>query len=701
MGKGLGNKLLGLRKVCLAGLALALGLPQAASAQDVPASLPPPAAEHAHGQQVFEPAFFTRFAPRNAFDMLAQLPGFSLKEGDGARGLGQVSTNVLINGQRLAGKSEDTFTQLSRIPAGNVVRIELVDAATLDLPGLSGQVANIVAKAGGLTGQFSWVSEARAHFTDPLWTRAEVSLSGKSGSIEYTLGLANQAWRCGAGGPSTISDASGTVIETRSDVLLCQGDNPKLSAAVKLDGPGSSIGNLSGFFRKESERYTVVELRRRVGQAERTRLLAGSEGGHEWELGGDFEFPLGPGRLKLIGLATGEADPAIDQSQIGPTGGAATGGDRFEQDSRSSERIVRSEYSWQMLGADWQLSGEAAFNRLDVESRLFTLSPAGDFVAQPFPEGTGGVRETRYESILSYSRAITPHLSLQVAGGAEYSRLSQTGANAVARAFWRPKGSFNLAWTPQPGLDLSFKANRRVGQLDFGDFLARVFIDDDNANAGNADLVPPQSWEFEVEAKKSLGAWGTTTLRLFDHRIEDLVDFIPIGTSGESLGNIDRARRQGLEWTTTLKFDPLGIPGLKLDAGVELKRSRLKDPLTGEMRPISETNTREVQIELRYDIPRSNWAAGFNLSNFAFTPYYRLGEIGIGWEGPTFAGVFVENKDVFGLTVQFRAGNLLNARNRFDRTVHTGFRDRTPVAFVESRNRLIGPIFKLTVKGGF
>lgn len=75
--------------------------------------------------------------------------------------------------------------------------------------------------------------------------------------------------------------------------------------------------------------------------------------------------------------------------------------------------------------------------------------------------------------------------------------------------------------------------------------------------------------------------------------------------------------------------------------------------------------------------------------------------MGIGWEGPTFSGVFVENKDVFGLTVQFRAGNLLNARNRFDRTVHTGFRDRTPVAFVESRNRLIGPIFKATVKGSF
>ena len=143
-----------------------------------------------------------------------------------------------------------------------------------------------------------------------------------------------------------------------------------------------------------------------------------------------------------------------------------------------------------------------------------------------------------------------------------------------------------------------------VGQLDFGDFLAEIFLDDDNANAGNAELVPPQSWELEFEVKKSLGGWGTTTVRLYDHRIEDLVDFIPIGSNGESLGNIPSARRQGMEWTTTLKFDAIGLPGLRLDSGVQLERSRLKDPLTGKQRPISETHKRRVDLELRYDVPR-------------------------------------------------------------------------------------------------
>jgi hypothetical protein len=51
--------------------------------------------------------------------------------------------------------------------------------------------------------------------------------------------------------------------------------------------------------------------------------------------------------------------------------------------------------------------------------------------------------------------------------------------------------------------------------------------------------------------------------------------------------------------------------------------------------------------------------------------------------------------------VRLAAFNLLNARNKFDRVVHTGWRDRTPIDFIENRDRLIGPIFSLRVSGNF
>jgi len=79
------------------------------------------------GKKVFVPADFAQFAPRTALDMLNRVPGFSIKEEDEDRGLGEASGNVVIDGQRLSGKSNDVITELSRIPAANVERIEVVE----------------------------------------------------------------------------------------------------------------------------------------------------------------------------------------------------------------------------------------------------------------------------------------------------------------------------------------------------------------------------------------------------------------------------------------------------------------------------------------------------------------------------------------------------------------------------------------------
>ena len=96
---------------------------------------------------------FQQFAPRTALDMVQQIPGFSVSNNnDGQRGFGQAQENVLINGQRISSKSTSPREALARIPASNVEKIEIVEGADLDIPGLSGQVANITAKANGITG---------------------------------------------------------------------------------------------------------------------------------------------------------------------------------------------------------------------------------------------------------------------------------------------------------------------------------------------------------------------------------------------------------------------------------------------------------------------------------------------------------------------------------------------------------------------
>ena len=125
-----------MRLISLFALSAAIALPALAQESPATGEAPPPAATegaasgNSAGRQVFTPADFARYAPTNAYDMLNQVPGFSIRDNDNLRGLGQATGNVLFNGERPSNKGDDMYTQLSRIPAGNVERIEIVDGAT-------------------------------------------------------------------------------------------------------------------------------------------------------------------------------------------------------------------------------------------------------------------------------------------------------------------------------------------------------------------------------------------------------------------------------------------------------------------------------------------------------------------------------------------------------------------------------------------
>lgn len=680
-----------------------------ASAQDAPAEPPtgdaPPAeappAPVPGGRQVYTPADFERYAPRNALDMLTQVPGFSIRENEQLRGLGQATGNVLFNGERPSNKSDFIQTQLQRIPADTVTRIEIVDGASLDIPGLSGQVANVVFEASQITGQFSWKPEFRPHFTDPLFTRGDVSISGRSGTLEYEVGLNNDdSGRSGAGGETLIYDGAGEVIETRYDVFTGRYDSPKLSGKLTWDAPGSSVAHLNAHYQRIYDRYREDGDRTSPGMPDELYTVRQNADSWNYEIGGDYEFALGPGRLKAIGLRRFSREP-FSQEVVSQFSDGTVVGDRFVQTGDLGETIARGEYNWKLFGGDWQLSGEAAFNTLDNVAGLFTLDPGGEFVEVPFPGGTGGVSEDRYEGLLSFGRKLTNTFSFQIVAGAENSTITQSGADGLSRTFFRPKGSLSLSWNPSSTFDASLKIRRRVLQLSFYDFLARAFLDDENQNASNYDLRPQQDWSYEAEINKKLGAWGSQKFELIYRDVEDRVDIVPVEGGGEAVGNIPKSWAAAVVSTSTINFDPAGLKGLKLDATFVLQTSRLRDPFTGEKRQWSGFVNRQVQLGLRHDIPASNWAWGTNANHDHILPNYRSDSVDKVWEGPWWVSAFVEHKDVFGLTLRATAGNVFNARSRRERLVYDGIRGDSPLDFLESRDRLIGPIFSFSVRGNF
>ncbi len=680
--------------------ALAVALPAGAAAQEAPAAVAAPATADGAQQQLFTPADFARFAPRSALDMVEKIPDFTLTEVSEDRGLGQASENVLVNGQRVAGKTNDARTILSRIAAASVERIEIADGSRLGIPGLTGKVANVIVKSAGLQVQFRWDAQARANIPDQL-TTGSISASGRTGQTDYTLSLSNSnASRRGGLGPEIVTDAAGAILLLRTERNLYASDTPRLAGSLHRDMADGSILNLnlSGereFFRVRFDGYSNPPSGSPITD-ERYRNRSDN-----WSIegGGDYETPLGAGRLKLIGLQRYISGPVESRSFATVRApGAVTRGVRFLQTGDEGESVLRGEYVFG--GGRWQASIEGAYNFVDITSTFARLAPDGTLVSVPLAGGTTFVDEWRGEALLSRSTTLAPGLTVQTVAGAEISRIRQTSAGGLSRQFIRPKGSAALAWTASRRLTVNASVKREVGQLDFYDFSAAVDVENGLASSGNVALVPEQTWRVDGEVIRSLGSAGSVTLGAYHAWITDIVDRVPLSATEEGVGNLPSARRWGGTARGTLLLDTLGWHGGRLNANIELRQSRVRDPVTGEARRISSDLLRKWSVDVRHDIPRTPIAWGASLSEERYGTFYRLDQTSRSFLTQPISVVFVEHKDVYGLTVRLGLRNVLNGHDDIRRNYYVARRDG-PIETRERQLRYIHRVGTLSISGTF
>lgn len=653
-------------------------------------------------RSTYLPEDFARFAPRNALDMARQVPGFAIRGGDGARGLGQADANVIINGRRISGKSNGPVEALRRIAAEDVVRLELVDGASLDIGGLTGQVLNVVTSASGrIAGQFRLNPQVRTFGTPARLLGGSVAVAGGSGKTEWNLALRNDSERRGDLGPERVLNAAGQLTETREEKANFNTDDLTLSGSLTRQADNGNILNVnaqgSALFFTETEVSRQTSL---IGLGTRTRRFRRTDEPRGFELGADYEFAAGPGRLKLIGF-TGLTDGVqVSTVRTDFADPRAPTGSRFATEAREGETIARSEYTLSAAGGSWVAAFEGARNFLALDADFAVLDASGALVPVPLPGASARVEEDRFDTGLTHSRALAPGLQLQVSGGAEFSRLSQSGAFGLTRQFWRPKGFVALDWKATSTLNVAGRIERVVGQLDFSDFLADVDLDQDREDGSNGELVPRQSWVSELELSLALGKLGKANLRSFYEDISDLVDQIPLQGGGQGVGNISSARRYGVSGDVTVLSDPLGWAGTRFDMRFGFTGSRVADPLLGTPRELSGNQIVDLRGNLRHDFADKVWALGGAFDWQDFAPTVRLDEVFRRSQTFGFTSLFVEHKNVAGMTLRGSWGNQLDRTNKFDRTL---FADRAAglASVIETRRRKFGQILSLEIEGSF
>ena len=605
------------------------------------------------GKEIFVAAYFERFAPQSAADMLFALPGFQIRFADQRRGIGQGGANILIDGSRVTGKSNDPLDVLRRTSKEAVERIEIVDGASLGISGLSGPVANVVLNTTKTTGNWEWDPQFRKGLAARL-TAGSVSVSGTKNGVSYTVGLENDAFRNGAWGEELVTGPDGALIERRYESVQPYGDNPELSLKLgNKDAQGREFNfNASAAlfdfeFSERSQRTPADPM-----ASESLRVVEDTE--EEWnaEISGDYAFDAFGGRMKLIGFQYYEHSPLTSQTKLTDDSGFVEG-NRFERTVDEGETIVRVEQTWG-LGDDrsLELGGEVVYNFNDATASLFELDANDNLIEVDFDGGNTKIEEQRAETSIAYNFKIGDKIDVQTSAAVEYSELKQSGDAENQRSFVRPKGFISATYRPVENLEIRGRIDRRVGQLNLFAFASRLDLNDGNGTNGNMELVPQQSWFLQGAIEKRFPDDSRMTLTVDYEDIEDIVQQIPIG-DGEGPGNVAEATRMRVEFVGTQMLDKWGIPGGRLEWDYTVRDSEIKDPFSGEKRRLNGETKTFWEIEFRHDIPNTPYAYGFEVEEFENSEVFRRSQISLYDQSKPTYEVYVEHKDFFGVNAVF------------------------------------------------
>lgn len=657
-------------------------------------------AQESQSRQVYDNAFFERFAPQTAFDMIEQIPGFSIRETGGGRGLGQGGTNILINGERVTSKDTDVIEILQNTPVQAVKRIEIADAATLGVTGLTGQVANVVLERNEMSGSFRYSPEFQ-HGSKPLFTRGSVSITGKRGDLNYTLGLSNSSSRNFEEGPEVVVFGNGDPNEDRFEKARVFTELPAFTGAFEFPVGERTTLNL----RSSAGAFSLEQEETSIGFDDGVRISKLS--GDQWfaNIAAELTRAIGEGNtFKVIASQNYTDAPLVTDIQALAVPNTADLTARFETEEVSGESILRTEYAWETdKKVSWELAGEVAYNFLDNTSSLVINAGAPIITPETY------VDEIRVQGSLTRGFTLGEKLALQASVAAEWSQIeADSEGNARSDEFFRPKGFLTAAYPFSKKVDLRARIERTVGQLPFGDFVDSTDLTEERIQGGNVNLVPQQAWEGEIELERRFSDKEKVIFRLEGALIEDRIDRVVIledvnGTLQlvDAVGNIEEASSAAATVEGTLFTKRWGFDGGRIDFKGQRETSKLEDPLTGADRNFSLVQQWNYFVNFRHDVPSTPFAWGAGVQNAAPRTVYRFNEISRAETPEPNLSFFLEHKDLRGLNVNLKAANLLNQQDVRDRSIFVGRRDTSALNRIESRERIDNQVFTLTISGTF
>lgn len=682
------------------------------------AEVPRPDLESGQQEQLvtYPASFFSRYNPATALEMVRQLPGFLLDDGESIRGFGESVGNVLINDNYPSAKQDSPTAILSRIPASRVEKIEIIRTQVRGID-MRGQpvLANIqLLEDTPVAVQWEWFGTISKRA--PFRTGLNVSMSHSINNIDYTVGVDVERQGSGERGPDLIFDGNGDLIEQRDEELREYGlrlVGVFLNTATWIGDSFVQLNAKTGVTRG-AERLTSARKSVPLVPPVELQSIKFSENRPTFEIGMDIERNLQEDLTgKAIFLFTRENLEFINREIDIDLPFTQTLFKRSDSGRLEKEAIARLEFNWEgFSNHNIQLNVEGALNSLDGSLVQTEDSGAGP-ITVIVPGANSRVEEKRGDFLLKDTWSIG-NLEIDYGLGAEISNISQTGDVEQERDFVFLKPQFVATYSKSEIHQSTLLLIRDVSQLDFNDFVSASVFEDDDLALGNPDLKPERTWVSELINEWRWGQDSVYKLSLYYHRINDVEDLLPLTPEFEVPGNIGDGHRLGVRFESTTPLDWLGLKNAKLDIKVRWQDSSVTDPVTGSSRQLTAggffsgpTNIRfnnenkyVFDVAFRQDFQPGQFSWGWDIAEQAKRPRFKVNELEVFNEGLE-ANVFIETTRWYGIKIRFDARNLLNYDESRNRTIYMGEREQSPINSRIIRDRKVGTRFTLTFSSSF
>ena len=647
--------------------------------------------------------YFAEYAPLTVNDMLDRLPGIDMilqqqfsssssSFGGRNRGLGAVSP-ILIDGKRMAGKSNEARAQLDRISADQVNYIEIIRGTSSDLDVQNaGQAVNIVLLQAQSSSNIS-VDLNATYFddgnTEPGGT---FSWSGQNGKLNYLLsagaetgyrhGELNQNSVNGDFSPNDrriIDDFTETETYSFNSNLsyeISPNDRLALNVLYSEADPPKRV------FRTITDFNPVIDL----VTFEREDIPATME---NWEIGGDYEHSFSNGnRFKALFIVNEEDSHTTRERFISTLEDPTESKNLFlDTSSRYRERIVRGSYTFNVASNQGLEVGIEGAQTIQDSGLLLglpaggTASPLhGGLTAIPFPNAFSTVEELRYEPFAIHNWQINSSMSLESSLIGEWSEIEQTGDVNKNRDFDYLKPKLDFRYDINNSLQFKASIEKVVSQLSFGDFSRSTNDRDDDQDTivGNPTLEPEESWQAEFGLDYRLpNDGGALNARYFYYDYDNKIGRIDVSPSDDDLqatnGNVGSAAAYGLITNASVRLGFLGLPTALVTGSLTLQESEFhNDPFAPKEHGFPPYDRGGYRLGFRHDVPERNLNYGVNYftrinGNRTFFDIDNRFEFVI----PSNLSAFVEIVGFAGLTYRLEATNLGDAevcqeRRRYD-----------------------------------